>query len=103
MTPEILVGLIGAGISILFKIVKPLDVWLYTKVPDQWRGLVSIGVVVLVTGAIFGLGCAGIIGGIGCTVDGAKELFTMLGVAVVSNQITFLSTPSSTTKLALAK
>ena len=103
MTPELLSVAIGTGLSILFKIVKPLDVWLYTKVTDQWRGLVMLGIVVGITGAIFGLGCANVIGGITCTVGGATELAKMLGIAIASNQITFLTTPNSTTKTELAK
>lgn len=102
MTPEILAGMIGIGISLLFKVVKPLDVWLYTKISDQWRGLTMLGIVVAVTAAIFGLGCLNFIGGVACTVEGALGLAKMLASAVISNQIAFLATPDSSQKVALA-
>ena len=91
MTPEILAGLVGVGISLLFKFVTPLDEWLYYKVADKYRGLAMLGIVVGVSGVIFGLGCLNILNLlVACTWGGLDEFVKSLFIAMATNQISFL-------------
>lgn len=86
MTPEVLVALGAVILAVLFDWVPKLQIW-YDKLGNgQKRGLMA-GLLVILTGGVFGLGCAGwIVTGWTCNSDGIQSAVYLLVLAVAINQ-----------------
>ncbi len=96
--------LISAGVGILLSLivsfVPPVAKWYY-QIDKQYRGLVMVGFTALTALGIFGLSCTGLFNWVACTTAGAKELLTAFLIILGTNQITYLATPDSPTKVSL--
>ncbi len=92
----------GAGLllSLIFNFVPPVATWYY-QIDKKYRGLVMVGFTALATLGIFGLSCAGLFNWVACTTEGAKELLIAFLILLGTNQITYLVTPDSPTKVAM--
>ena len=95
MTSELLVGISGIVLSVGFSYIPGLRTW-YAAKSEEFKKLFMLGLLVLVTGAAFGLGCAGLVAtGIVCTWMGAWQLAGLLITAIVSNQSIYKISPQT--------
>lgn len=95
VSSEILVGIAGVVLSLLFSYIPGLRTW-YAALITETKQLIMLGLLVLVTGAIYALGCYGIVDtGIECGKAGIIALVQMLILGVVSNQAAYLITPQT--------
>lgn len=93
MTSEMIVGIAGVVLSLLFSYIPGLRVW-YAGLASEKKQLLMLGILVVVTGGIFGLSCGNYIpNGVSCDRDGAVKLIWMLVLAVTSNQAAYMITP----------
>lgn len=97
---ELISAGVGILLSLVFSFVPPIASWYY-KIDKQYRGLVMVGFTALATLGIFGLSCTGLFNWVACTTEGAKELVTAFLILLGTNQITYLATPDSPTKVAM--
>jgi hypothetical protein len=86
LTPEMLVAFAAMFLAILFDWLPGLKNW-YDKYSDgQKRGLMA-GCLVLITGAVFGLSCAGwLTTGWLCNGQGVQDAVFLLILAIAINQ-----------------
>jgi hypothetical protein len=95
VSSEMLVGIAGVVLSLLFSYIPGLRTW-YAALITETKQLIMLGLLVLVTTAIFVLGCYGILStGIACDKSGAIALVQMLIVGIVSNQAAYLISPQA--------
>lgn len=91
MSAEILVGIAGVVLSVLFEYFPGLAGW-YDKLKDNLQRSIMLGMLVIVAGVVFGLNCAGWFEGkipvIVCSESGVEELIWLLIVALGANQTT---------------
>ena len=89
MTSETLILISGAVVSLLFSYFPVLNTWFAAKSADVKR-LIMLGVMFVVSAAIFGLSCAGLGGEIGITLECSKEgvigLIKIFILSIVANQ-----------------
>jgi hypothetical protein len=86
ITPEMLVGLGAVVLAVLFDWVPKLQTWYDNLGNGQKRGLMA-GLLVILTGGVFGLRCAGWIQtGWACNGDGIQNAVYLLVLAVAINQ-----------------
>lgn len=99
-TPENLGVVTGILLSLLFGFVPGFASW-FDKLgqkPDGTsdngvtKSLFMLGLMLLVSLAIFGMSCTGILFGVACSKDGAVGLFWTFAYALSGNQITYLAT-----------
>jgi hypothetical protein len=88
----------GALTSIGFHIIPQLDTWLYTKVPDDQRGYVMLGLSVVVPLAIVGVSCVGLYNLVPCSDDIWKDMVRGWLAFVVANVGLFVMTGDSPAK-----
>ena len=95
ISSEIIVGAAGVILSLLFSYIPGLRTW-YAALITETKQLIMLGLLILVTGAIFALGCYDILStGIACDKYGIIALVQMLIVAIVSNQAAYMITPQT--------
>lgn len=93
ITPEFLVVVAGTILSLLFSYIPGLNTWFAALVPEVKR-LIMAGLLLIVSVAIFVLGCQGIIAtGIDCTQNGAIQFVWVFLLALMANQSTYQITP----------
>lgn len=92
---QVIVAISGAILSLLFSYIPGLRVW-YASLISEKKQLIMLGLLVLVTGGIFALGCFDILKtGIECSKQGVVDLVLMLIAGVVANQATYLISPAT--------
>lgn len=91
MTLEELVALVGIVVSLLFSYFPGIQQW-FEPLPSNTKRLLQVAVAVVVSGAVFGLGCAGLAQGFACSVDGAIAAVRLLVVFIVTNQAAYAIT-----------
>jgi hypothetical protein len=95
VSSELIVSIAGVVLSLLFSYIPGLRTW-YAALITETKQLIMLGLLVLVTTAIFVLGCYGILStGIACDKFGAIALIQMLIVGIVSNQAAYLISPQA--------
>ena len=95
VSSELIVSIAGVVLSLLFSYIPGLRTWFAALVAET-KQLIMLGLLVLVTGAIYALGCYGIVDtGIVCGKEGIIALVQMLIVGLVSNQAAYLITPQT--------
>jgi hypothetical protein len=91
MSAEILVGLAGIVLSVLFEYFPGLSDW-YDKLQDNYQRLLMLGMLVVVAGVVFAMNCEGWFAGkipvIECSEAGVEELVWLFIIALGSNQTT---------------
>jgi hypothetical protein len=86
-TPELLIFLLGIVQSLFFEYVPKVEEW-YGALGDKFKRLLQAGVLLVITLAIFGLGCADIVGGVECSNDSLYGLVFVYFLALTANQTT---------------
>jgi len=93
LTPEMLGGIAGIVLSLLFAYIPKLNVKFAELTPEAKR-LIMLGVLLATSGAIYGLNCGGVIStGVTCDRAGIIQLGSIFLYAVVLNQSTYGLTP----------
>ena len=93
ISSEMLVGVAGVVLSLLFSYIPGLRVW-YAALKSEFKQLLMLGLLIVVSGAIFALGCYDILStGIACDKYGAISLVWMFIAALVANQATYAISP----------
>ena len=98
MYTELILSAFGLVLSALFAYFPPLATWFYTQVKEDYRGLIMVGVCLAVTLGIYGLSCAGVIGGMTCSPDTLTQLLKDFGVLLITNQISWKVLPTPAIK-----
>jgi hypothetical protein len=91
MTGELLSGIAGVVLSLIFSYVPGIKDWFETLEPSIKQAVMG-GLLVVVALAAFGLSCAGLDIGIVCSGAGAWELARLLLAALVANSSTYTAT-----------
>ena len=93
---EILLGIVGAVMSLAFTYVPALKAWYDAQAN---KGLIMLALVVLVSVAYFGLACSPLAGNfnitLACTQEGAIELVKAIFVIASGTQLAYLFTRKS--------
>ncbi len=86
MNAELLAGLAGVLVSLVFEYVPGVSQWLDAK-PAQYKKLFMLGAMAVVGAGSFGLSCFSPYQlGIDCDTNGAWGVLATVGAAVVANQ-----------------
>ena len=87
VSPEILISLSSAALSLLFSYVPGLNVWFAAK-PEEMKKLLMLIMLAVVVFGIYGLMCAGVISvfEMVCAISSLWTLLWYLILAVVANQ-----------------
>jgi hypothetical protein len=95
VTSEILVSIAGVVLSLLFSYIPGLRVWFGALVSEK-KQLIMLAALIIVTGGVFGLGCAGVLDiGIPCDKGGVISIIRLLILALIANQSTYLISPET--------
>jgi len=97
VTPESIAAVAGVVLSMAFAYIPGLRPRFEALEPDYKR-LVMLGMLLLVSAAIFGLSCAGIYNHITCDAAGAWTMVEIFMYAAVANQTAFLLLPGKPKK-----
>lgn len=92
MTNDELVALVGVVTSLVFSYFPVVKDWFAAQAPNVKR-LLQVAVAVVVSGAVFGLSCAGIVSGFSCDWPGALDALRLILVFVIANQTAYAVTP----------
>jgi undecaprenyl pyrophosphate phosphatase UppP len=102
MSYETLLIILGAVLSLLFSYVPGLASW-FNPLDDTKKRLIMLVLLAVITGAVFGLSCAGIISAVTCDKPGAIGLITAFLFALMANQGTNALSPKIGLKTPIAK
>jgi len=97
MTGDELSSIAGVLLSLIFSYVPGVSAW-YEKLTGEYKRLVMAVVLAVVSGALYGMGCAGWLGdmvALTCDYAGARVLIRGFIAALVANQATYLISPKS--------
>lgn len=95
VSSEMLVGIAGVVLSLAFSYIPGLRTW-YAALVAETKQLIMLGLIILVSGAIFALGCYGILSvGVACDKYGAISLVWMIVLGLTSNQAAYMITPAA--------
>lgn len=89
VTAEFLALLAGAVLSLAFSYIPGLKA-LYDPLSGVWKRVVMAALLLVVSLALFGLGCAGIIQGVSCDRNGIIQLVGVFISALMANQSTYM-------------
>jgi hypothetical protein len=93
ITPQTLVLLGAAALSLGFSYIPGLNVW-FAKLSDEAKKLTMAGLVLLLCIIAFLLGCFGLANiGFACSVPGALNLLSVYVLALAANQGTYKVSP----------
>ena len=87
LTPGLLIFLLGIVQSLFFEYVPKVEKW-YGGLEDKMKRLLQAAILLVITLAIFGLGCADIVGGVDCSTGSLYELIFVYFLALTANQTT---------------
>jgi hypothetical protein len=97
ITANIISGAAGVLLSLGFSYIPKFSEWYYS-ITKQWRGLVMVGFILLVSVAVWLLSCYVGYGYVQCSTDGAKVLGEAFVSALLLNQAAYQVTPESPAK-----
>ena len=85
MTPEQLIAIGAAALSLLLEYLPPFSNW-YEGLEPGYKRLFMAGLLFVLVGVIFGLSCAGLLGVFVCSWVGAGTAFVIWLEAIAINQ-----------------
>ncbi len=95
LSSEMLVSIAGVVLSLLFSYIPGLRTW-YAGLVAEVKQLIMLGLIILVSGAVFALGCYDILStGIACDRYGVISLVWMVVLGLTSNQAAYMITPAT--------
>jgi len=92
MTAEQLSAVAGIVLSLALSYIPGLRAW-FAGLPGDYKRLIVLALLIVVTGAAFGLSCGGVIQAVACTQEGALGLITSFIAALVANQAAYTVSP----------
>ncbi len=95
LSPETLILIAGALLSLLFAYAPGVKPW-FEKQPPIRKRLVMLGLLALAALGVFAYACAGRTALVACDAKGGWTLLEFFILAVVANQSAFLITPKRT-------
>lgn len=96
ISSAVLASITAIVLSLLFSYIPGLRTW-YAGKSDEFKKLFMLGLLAVVSGSIFALGCFNLLAvDLTCDKDGAIKLVTMFVLALTANQATFMITPTAT-------
>jgi Na+/H+ antiporter NhaD/arsenite permease-like protein len=93
-SPEAIIMIAGVVLSVLFSYVPGFANWYNTIEDEVTKQLIMLGLLIVVTAAVFALACGGMIQGVVCTKPGLIQLIWALILAVIANQSTDRISPN---------
>lgn len=104
LTSDLLIMLAASILSLLFSYVPGLNTW-FAGMDGTFKRLAMLLLMAITAGAIYGLGCAGVLSsGITCDQAGLTKLVYMFVLAVIANQATYtISPPTHSVKFLKSK
>lgn len=97
MTAEVLAGFAGSLLSLAFSYIPGLSDR-FKLLPDEYKRLIMLGLIVVVGFAAYGLSCTEYFSWVACDEKGLVELLKVLFVAATSNYVTFKFSPGSNSR-----
>ena len=98
MTAALLSSIAGVVVSLLFSYIPGLDIW-YGGLAETVKKLLMLAVLVVVSGVLFGLNCAGLfvryIPAVSCDQAGIEQFIVILVAAAVANQTAYKLSPTT--------
>jgi len=88
VSPEYLAAVAGVVLSLAFAYIPGLR-RRYEPLAGVWKRVIMACLLLVVAVATYGLGCAGIVGGVSCTEAGVLTLVQAFIAALVANQSTY--------------
>jgi len=102
VTPEMLVGVSGVVLSLLFSYIPGLRVW-FAGLVTETKQLIMLGLILVISSAVFVLGCNGIlVTNLVCDKSGIVSFVYIVVTAIITNQATYAISPQ-TNDVAIAK
>ena len=92
MSSELLAGISGVVLSLLFEYLPGLHDW-YNDLVDGYQKLIMLAALILSAGGVFALACLGKYDLVTCDVNGAWLLVEYFILAVIANQATHRLSP----------
>ena len=94
MTAEQLIVILGSVVALLFAYIPGFANW-FNPLEATVKRLIMLALLAVITGAVFGLSCASLLGAVTCDKSGAVALVTAFIYAVIANQGTFAILPEA--------
>lgn len=94
MTSELLAGIAGIVLSLVFSYMPGLNVK-FAQLEGDYKRLIMLGTLVLVGGASFGLSCADLWPTVACDQAGAMQLVEAFIFAAIANQSAYQLSPET--------
>lgn len=95
LTSQALSAIVGIVLSLGFSYIPGLSTK-YAALSSELKSLIMAGLLLVTSGAIFGLGCGGIIqNGLTCDQNGLVQLVGIFVSALISNQATYVLSPQT--------
>jgi hypothetical protein len=92
-TPEFLATVAGAVLSLAFSYIPTLNTK-FAQLSSEAKRLIMAALLLLITSAIYGLGCAGVLSiGLACDQNGLTRAIYIFLLALMANQSTFTISP----------
>jgi len=88
VTPEILIALLGAILSLVFGYFPWVKQW-FEALDPVYKPLLNAGLLLILVYALYGLSCAGLLAYFPCTGQGALDALVVWFYAIVANQTTY--------------
>ena len=92
MSSQVLAGLGGVVLSLLFSYAPGLQAW-YGKLTSQAQSLIMLACIVVVALVAFGLSCAGFENITTCDETGAYGLLKLVVAVAITSQTTYILSP----------
>lgn len=93
VTSEMLVGIAGVVLSLLFSYIPGLRVW-YAGLISETKQLIMLGLILAISAAVYVLGCNGIlVTNIACDKGGIVSFVLIVITAIISNQAVYSISP----------
>ena len=92
MSPELLSSVSGIVLSLAFSYIPGLNNK-FAAIQSDYKRLVMLGALLLVSAGIFGLACIGRFDAVTCDVDGVWQLVEAFVFAAIANQTAYALTP----------
>jgi len=104
MTVQILEGIVGSALALIFAYVPFVSEWYYAF-DDNKKKVIMLGFIALVSGALFGLSCLGWSDFLGiqvfeCSQGGVSEFIKIFMAIAISNQIAAKISPQTEVRVA---
>ena len=88
MTPEVLIAIFGAILSLVFAYFPWVKQW-FEQLNPVYKPLLNAGLLLVLVYAIYGLSCAGVLAYFPCTGQGALDALVVWFYAIVANQAAY--------------